>query len=62
MKTDNISIESEKKIYFSPVIESIKLDNEISLILNSFGSLPGDPSGPGCETNENNQFKDNPWE
>lgn len=47
MKTDILKKESEKRNYISPVIECIKLDNEISLILNSFDGLPGDPN-PDC--------------
>ncbi len=61
MKTDNIKIESEKKIYISPLLECIKLDNEISLILNSFGGLPGDP-GFGCDDNTAQQLPDAGWE
>jgi len=34
---------TEKKIYSSPLIEQIKLDNEISLILESGNSDPGEP-------------------
>ena len=34
----------EKRVYVSPQIEQIKLDNEISLIMNSAASTPeGDP-------------------
>lgn len=63
-KTDNKRKESEKKFYVSPVLVCIKLDNEISLILNSNspGVLPGDPSGPGCDNIDNSQLKDSPWE
>jgi hypothetical protein len=58
MKTDNISKASEKKMYLSPVIECIRLDSEISLILqtNSFNSLPGDPFREDCIQNTNQQF------
>ena len=34
---------SEKRIYSTPIIEHVKLDNEISLILESAGSDPGEP-------------------
>lgn len=61
MKTDNIRKAPEKKTYFSPVIECIKLDNEISLVLNSFNGLPGDPKGDGCSTNDSEQIQDSPW-
>jgi hypothetical protein len=38
---------TEKKIYSSPCIEQIKLDNEISLILESSNSNPGEPGTIG---------------
>lgn len=34
---------SQKRVYFSPQICRVKLDNEISLILESAGSDPGEP-------------------
>ena len=42
---ENIIItNNEKRTYISPEIEKIKLDNEISLIMNSAASSPeGDP-------------------
>lgn len=61
MKTDIRKIESEKRAYTSPSIECIKLDNQISLILNSFEGLPGDPN-PDCyigPKKENNS--ESPW-
>lgn len=62
MKTDILKKESDKRNYISPVIECIKLDNEISLILNSFDALPGDPFGDGCDYNTNQQLPDATWE
>lgn len=38
----------EKRIYSTPTLEHVKLDNEISLILES---LP--PTGPGWELGKN---------
>ena len=45
MNTNNIFITTDKKKYNSPNIEIIKLDNQISLILNSsYGVIDfGDP-------------------
>jgi hypothetical protein len=34
---------SNKQLYTTPTIECVKLDNEISLVLMSGGSDPGDP-------------------
>ena len=60
MKTDMINTESRS--YVSPTLEYVKLDNEISLILNSFDFLPGDPN-PNCVTEGgDNQFAESPWE
>lgn len=64
-KTDYIRKATEKKMYFSPVLECIKLDNEISLVLstNTFNELPGDPFTPDCinEVVPENGFE-NPFE
>jgi len=52
-----------KKIYNTPSIELIKLDNEISLILESAGSNPGEPGTTGSlfvpEHFNNDPFKSN---
>ena len=41
---NKIISKEEKRKYVSPAIETIKLDNEISLIMNSAASTPeGDP-------------------
>lgn len=41
---NKIITNKEKRTYSSPEIEKIKLDNEISLIMNSAASSPeGDP-------------------
>ncbi len=62
MKKTSIIKSNEKRTYLSPVLESIKLDNEISLVLQTPGleTLPG---GPGCDPNEmpDNGFV-NPYE
>ncbi len=52
MKTLNLKIESDKKVYKTPSIESITIDNEISLILGStYNTIDiGDP-GVDCEAN-----------
>jgi hypothetical protein len=51
-----------KKVYLAPRFDIVKLDNEISLVLNSFNSLPGDPN-PNCVTEGgDNQFAESPWE
>lgn len=39
MKNTNEIIQ-EKRVYISPQIERIQLDNEISLIMNSLSSAP----------------------
>ncbi len=63
MKTNIFNKESDKRIYTSPVMECIKLDNEISLVLNSFNGLPGDPFATGCGVdNIEQQNTDSPWE
>jgi len=52
----------DKKLYLSPELDIIKLDNQISLVLNSFNSLPGDPN-PYCVTNSGeNHINENLWE
>ena len=51
-----------KKIYVLPRIEKIKLDNEISLALESGNSDPGEPGSIGSLTPEyfnNDPFKIN---
>ena len=40
MKTAN---KKQKRTYAQPKIESIKLDNEISIFMASSGNPPGDP-------------------
>ncbi len=65
MKTNIFNKESEKRKYVSPILESIKLDNEISLILvsNTFNSLPGDPNWDCTGTdNSQDQNSGSPWE
>ncbi len=52
---------ADKKIYIAPRLEIVKLDNEISLVLNSFNSLPGDPN-PLCADDADYQFQGSPWE
>jgi hypothetical protein len=52
----------EKQIYNAPTIEQIKLDTEISLILESAGSDPGEPGYLGSSAPEyfnNDPFKNN---
>ena len=53
-----------KKTYSSPVIEEIRLDNEISLQLASVGQSPTPPGNPGAlqgvdrmETPENDPYQ-----
>ena len=49
MNTNKIFITTDKKKYNTPNIEIIKLDNQISLILNSYGVIDfGDP-GQGSD-------------
>lgn len=64
MKTYIYNKESEKRTYIPPVLDCIKLDNEISLILatNNFTPLPGDPFAPGCSVYEEVQSSESPWE
>jgi len=53
---------SKKRIYCTPFIERIKLDNEISLVLESAGSDPGEPgtfSSNATEYFNNDPFKIN---
>lgn len=45
---------TEKRIYIKPSIESIRLDKEISLALQS---VPPKGPGEGLEYNQNNPFK-----
>ena len=56
MKTLNINSQ-EKRSYFSPSIECIKLDNEISLQLES----PGTPDSPDEVYNTSDYFKIEPY-
>jgi len=50
---------SEKRVYYSPQIEQIKLDNEISLALSSLDA-PGDPEASLTpEYFNNDPFKTN---
>lgn len=46
----------QKRTYYNPQIERIKLDNEISLILQSTDA-PGDPEA----SYENEYFKNDPF-
>ncbi len=56
MKTQN----KENRLYVSPVIERVKLDNEISLTLDSAPpGGPGEPTGYVPEYFNNNPFKTN---
>ncbi len=51
---------TEKKTYKTPQIEHIELDNEISLVLMSGDSDPGDPSASlAPDYFNNNPFKNN---
>jgi len=56
-----MNIKSEKRTYSTPEIKSVMLDNNISLILESANSEPGDPGEPGLsnipEYLNNNPFK-----
>ncbi len=52
---------AEKKFYLVPKLDIVKLDNEISLVLNSYMSLPGDPN-PYCADDAPDQFTGSPWE
>ncbi len=52
---------ADKKVYLAPRLDIVKLDNEISLVLNSFNSLPGDPN-PYCADEADDQFQGSPWE
>lgn len=47
---------NKKKVYLAPEIKLIKLDNEISLALES-----APPDGPGEFVNLNNSESDNPF-
>ena len=58
MKT-NIEI-TEKKTYSSPQIERIKLDNEISLVLESTDPA-GEPGGGGWVMNAPEHFNNDPF-
>lgn len=46
-KEDIMNTKIYKKKYHKPTIERIKLDNEISLALQSDYNEPGDPGEPG---------------
>lgn len=49
----------DKKVYSSPQIERIKLDNEISLILGSDVSPDGEPAwSQNLEKNNDNPFRE----
>ena len=52
MKTINLNIKSDRKVYKTPSIESIIIDNEISLILSSTYN-PIDIGDPGDECMNN---------
>lgn len=51
MEKKSIIKSNRKRTYVTPVLNCIKLDNEISLVLQTPGleTLPG---GPGCDPNE----------
>jgi hypothetical protein len=53
---------SNKQLYTAPTIECVKLDNEISLVLMSGASDPGDPipSG-GIVLNAPEYFNNDPF-
>lgn len=57
------SSSTNNKLYAPPLIVKVLIDKEISLILNSFNSLPGDPFGDGCDSNINEkQNSSDLWE
>jgi hypothetical protein len=51
-----MNTKAEKKIYISPRVERIELDNEISLILVS-----GDPGDPNASLIKPDYFYDDPF-
>lgn len=52
MKTPNNIINGAKKVYNQPVLKTICIDNEISLVLNSAPPINfDDPMDPGCTFN-----------
>lgn len=48
---------TENKIYISPVIELVKLDNEISLVLQSEPPLGPEEIAQATQFNQTNPFK-----
>ena len=59
MKT-NITIK-DKKTYFPPQIELIRLDNEISLQLASDTTPPVEPGGGDWDAKANSQINNDPY-
>ena len=65
MNIQNNLYKSEKKVYSTPKLEIIKLDNEIALILGSINTAPAiNFDDPDCVQNNLNSpdyFKNNPF-
>ena len=63
MNIQNKLYKSEKKVYSSPVLEIIKLDNEIALILASNAAPAINFDDPNCKNNLNtpDYFNNNPF-
>ena len=68
MNIQNKLYKSEKKVYSTPVLEIIRLDNEIALILGSAPAIqfgdPIDTTNPDCSQNNLSSpdyFKNNPF-
>jgi hypothetical protein len=59
MEMTSIILNTKKRVYSTPIVEIIQLDNEISLLLSSLDSLP---NGPGCNTsNSPENYDENPY-
>ncbi len=58
MESKSIILKSAERVYSTPIIETIQLDNEISLILSSTEPLP---PGPGCAPENKENFEESPF-